>query len=90
MAVERGQLIVRETLTFVVKSGPEECSCIGAGEVNGHVGLAAIDRHDSVFFGVNIDSSLVSAVADLVENSRLQGLVGVVVADLGSVIVAVE
>lgn len=90
MAVERGQLIVRETLTFVVKSGPEEGSCLGAGEVNRHVSLASTHWHDSVFVGVNINGRVVTAVSDLVENSRLQGLVGVVVTDLGCVVVAVE
>lgn len=77
-------------VTFVVKSRPEEGSGIGAGEVNWHEGLISVNRHKSIFIAIHEYSGIFTAVSDLVENSRLKRLIGVVVADLRGVVVAVE
>lgn len=85
------QLIVGvDLLASVVDGRPEESSNIGASEMNRHVSLIAIDRHQLLFLAVNINSGIVGGVSDLVENSRLKCLIRVVITDLGGEVVAVE
>lgn len=85
------QLIVGvDLVASFVEGRPEEGSNIGASEMNRHVSLIAIDRHQLIFFAVNINGGIVGGVSDLVENSRLKCLVRVVITDLGGVVVAVE
>lgn len=85
------QLIVGvDLLASVVDGRPEESSNIGASEMNRHVSLIAIDRHQLLFLAVNINSRIVGGVSDLIENSRLKCLIRVVITDLGGEVVAVE
>lgn len=84
------QLSVWETVTFVIKSSPEECSCVSSSEVYWHESLISVDWHQLIFIAININSGVIAAISDLVENSCLQGFIRIVVADFWTVVVAVE
>lgn len=85
------EVLIVDLFTFgVLKSCPEEGSSLGAGEVNGHDRLISVDRHHLILLAVDINRGIFCAVSDLVENSRLEGLIRVVVADLRGVIVAIK
>lgn len=90
---ELGQLevFIVDLFTFAfAKSRPEEGSSLGAREMDGHDRLISADRHQLILLAVDINRGIVCAVSDLIEDSRLERLVGVVVAHFRGVVVAVE
>lgn len=74
----------------VAESRPKEGSSLGAREMHWHDGLISVDRHQLILLAVDINRGVVCAVSDLIEDSRLERLVRVVVAHLRGVVVAIE